>query len=85
MPTLRSVQLKGRSLGIEPADPADLATTEAYLDALFTDIETTDGAARAILERWRPRAVVACTVQVDDRFDQTPGPGAGARLTQAAR
>ncbi|MCD9625702.1 pyridoxamine 5'-phosphate oxidase family protein [Rhabdothermincola salaria] len=81
VPTLRSVQLKGRSLGIEPAGPADFTTAEAYIDALFADIETADGAARPILERWRPRAIVACTVAVEDRFDQTPGPDAGSPLS----
>ena len=33
------------------------------------------------MELWRPtEALVACTVQVEELFAQTPGPDAGARL-----
>ncbi len=78
--TLRSVQLKGRSLGLEPATPDDAARAQRYLDELFTDVHETDGTALAVLARFAPRGVVACAVEVGERFDQTPGPGAGARV-----
>ncbi len=36
--------------------------------------------AKVLTERLRPAAYVACTVEIDEAYDQTPGPGAGARL-----
>lgn len=76
--TLRSFQLKGRVTAWEPAGPDDEARAERYLDEFFADIEQTDGTSRRLLERLRPAGYVACTVEVDESFDQTPGPGAGA-------
>ena len=78
--TLRSIQLKGRVAGAEPARPDDLAKADAYCQAMFTDIHQTDFTPLELLEELRPHRLAACTVQVDDRFDQTPGPGAGARV-----
>jgi hypothetical protein len=78
--TLRSRQLKGRVLGIEPATPEDRRTMRGYCDAFFTDIEQTDGYPRPLLERMVPDELVTCAVEVDELFDQTPGPGAGAKV-----
>ena len=79
--TLRSVQLKGRTLGLEVASPEDVERAGRYIDALFTDIQETDGTDAAVTARLVPVGFVACTVEVHDRFDQTPGPGAGARVS----
>jgi hypothetical protein len=78
--TLHSRQLKGRSLGTEPAAGADRARAARYCAAFFADIEATDGQPRELLEQIVPAAYVACTVQVDALYDQTPGPGAGAAV-----
>ena len=32
------------------------------------------------LRRWADCSVIACVVALDDVFDQTPGPSAGARV-----
>ncbi len=80
VPTLRSVQLKGRSLGVEPALDADVERAERFCDAFFTDIEQTDGTERGLLVRLVPAQFAVCTMQIDEVFDQTPGPGAGAPL-----
>jgi hypothetical protein len=32
------------------------------------------------MDRLVPVDLLACTVEVDELYDQTPGPGAGARL-----
>ncbi|HSL56291.1 MAG TPA: pyridoxamine 5'-phosphate oxidase family protein [Acidimicrobiales bacterium] len=82
VPTLRSLQLKGRVAAVEPMTDADRDTVGRYTDAMFTDIERTDGAPRLVLERWRALAHVVCEVEVDEWFDQTPGPGAGAPLVR---
>jgi hypothetical protein len=79
--TLRSLQLKGRVVSVEAASPEDVARGQEYCEAFFTDIEETDGFGREITERLVPLGYLVCTVAVDDLFDQTPGPGAGARLT----
>ncbi|HMQ28080.1 MAG TPA: hypothetical protein PKA98_18975 [Acidimicrobiales bacterium] len=78
--TLRSFQLKGRVTAIVSATDDDLAKVDRYCDEFFTDIANTDGTPRHLTERLRPAAYVACTVEIDEAFDQTPGPGAGARV-----
>lgn len=75
--TLRSLQLKGRVLHLEPASTDDRREARRYCDAFFTDIEQTDGTARDLLERIVPADFLVCTVEVESTFDQTPGPGAG--------
>ena len=79
--TLRSLQLKGRVLSLEAGSPEDAGRAARYCEAFFTDIEETDGFGREITERLVPLGYLVCTVAVDDLFDQTPGPGAGARLS----
>ena len=74
---LRSVQLKGRSTGVDVATAADRARADEYTEAFFGDAQATDGGARSLLDRLLPRDYVACTVAVEELFDQTPGPGAG--------
>lgn len=83
VPTLRSLQLKGRVVRTEPAGDTDLATFEQYCSAFFTDIHETDGEPLDILEGWRPGQVAACVVDVDQLYDQTPGPSAGATVAGA--
>lgn len=78
--TLRSFQLKGRVVAIDDADAEDRAKVDRYCDDFFTDIEATDGTPRVLTERLRPAAYVACTVEIDEAYDQTPGPGAGSRV-----
>ena len=81
--TLRSVQLKGRVLAVEPAGPDDLQRCEAHNDELFTDIQETDFYPRELTERMVPPGYVVAVVEVEEVFDQTPGPGAGARVGTA--
>lgn len=78
--TFRSTQLKGYGLGIEPATPADRARAARYCDEFFTDIVETDGFDRRLLEQWAPVEYVVGLLHAVEVFDQTPGPGAGARL-----
>ncbi len=80
VPTLRSLQLKGRVVRTEPADRDDAAKLAQYCTDFFTDIHETDGEPWEVLEGWRPLAVGACIVEVSELFDQTPGPSAGTAL-----
>ena len=85
VPTLNSLQFKGHVEAFSEVTDDDLERVERYLDALFGDIERADGARREALVRWVPIGYVACTIEVTDRFDQTPGPGAGAPIRSATR
>ena len=78
--TLRSTQLKGVSLGLEASTPEVAERAKRYVEQFFTDIRDTDGTDRSVLERLVPAGYVSCAIQVDERFDQTPGPGAGAPI-----
>jgi hypothetical protein len=78
--TLRSTQLKGRASDLEPVTPEDEARAERYIDDMLTIINEVDGTPRAQIERLRPSGFIACTVTIDEFYDQTPGPGAGAAI-----
>jgi hypothetical protein len=79
--TLRSIQCKGKVVALEPATEVDLERVDAYCDAFFADVTTSDGVPRELLERMRPSAFVACLALTRQCFNQTPGPGAGAPLS----
>lgn len=78
--TLRSVQLKGVATPVDAATDEDRARTARYTHDFYCDIEETDGVPPEVIARFTPLDVAACTVTVDEVFDQTPGPGAGVRL-----
>lgn len=78
--TLRSVQMKGRSLGLAAPEAGDDERAHRYIDQFFTDIVDTDGTSPELLAKFQPRGFVACSVEIVERYDQTPGPGAGAPI-----
>lgn len=78
--TLRSVQLKGTAHDIEAVDDDDLARSEQFCEEFFADVHEVDGIGKELMQRLVPADLVACTVDVAEAFDQTPGPGAGAPL-----
>jgi hypothetical protein len=80
VPTLRSMQLKGRVTGIEEATDEDRSRAARYMEAFFADVNATDGTPVEVIERVTPFDVRAWSVEVEELFDQTPGPGAGAPL-----
>ena len=82
--TLHSTQIKGRAVSIEPVTADDERTAVDYFDGFAAAVERVDGTPRALIERLVPRAYVACTITIDEVFDQTPGPGAGASVTGGA-
>lgn len=79
--TLRSVQLKGRVARIEPPTAADDERCAAHNDELFDDILATDFYPREYTERMVPPTYVAAVVEVEEVYDQTPGPSAGAPVS----
>jgi hypothetical protein len=79
--TLRSLQMKGRVRATGPATESDRARAQVYCDDFYRDIADTDGTDRRLLERMTPRDYVACLVDLDELFDQTPGPTAGRSIS----
>ena len=82
--TYRAIQLKGQSLGIEEATEADLALGQRYIDAFFADMLAVNGVVRNLCERFVPVGLAACTAEIEELYDQTPGPGAGVALVTGA-
>ena len=80
--TLRSVQVKGRVRSIAPADAADLAIVADHSRKFLEAVRDTDRAAIEMVARILPRTFVGVEIEVDQRFDQSPGPVAG-RLLEA--
>lgn len=84
VPTLVSLQLKGRVGPIGPLDDDDRRAMAAYTAQFVDDIVVTDRHDRAVLEPWATvDCALACDVEVLEVFDQTPGPRAGT--TKVAR
>ena len=84
VPTLRSMQLKGRSLGLEVATDEDRMRAGRYVEAFFTDITHVDRMPRHLVEQLEPAGYVPLIIEIDEQYDQTPGPSAGARLGTAS-
>jgi hypothetical protein len=79
---LRSMQVKGRSLGrAEPPGPEDLACMQRY-EEVFCPKSRLNGTPPALLDGVRPRSVFVVSIVLDDAYDQTPGPSAGSRLEE---
>lgn len=87
VPTLFSIQLKGRLLAVDEPVASDPARVERYCDGFIGDVVGADRIRRSLMDLWRPtgEALAACTVQVEELFGQTPGPDAGARLASRLR
>ncbi len=81
VPTLRSLQVKGRAVRVEPASTEDRIRADRYLAAYFNAIHDTDGTPVELLRRLVPRDFVALVMSVEELYDQTPGPQAGTNLT----
>src|SRR3954468_15074331 len=78
--THRSFQLKGRVTAVEPATRDDLALGVEYRRRFFAAVKETEAIDLELIERMVPETFVALEFEVDDVFDQTPGPTAGKRI-----
>ncbi len=81
--TLRSVQLKGRAVSVEPGSEGDEERAARFCAEFFTAVHLTDGTPLHLPERLVPRRYARCVIAVEAFFDQTPGPGAGAPLVES--
>ena len=78
---LTSYQVKGHltsALGPESSD--DRARREAYITEFAGNVNRVDGTPLETIDRLMPRAFVVFEMDVDEVFDQTPGPAAGRQL-----
>ncbi len=76
--TLRSMQLKGRSVGAEVATVDDDARAARFIEQFFADVHATDGVEWEVFDRMTPTGFVAVVADAHEAYDQTPGPKAGA-------
>ncbi len=81
--TLASAQVKGRVRLVEELTALDVAIRERATELFVRDVNETDHTPRGLIDRMVPERFVACTLDVDELFDQTPGPQAGATLPPA--
>jgi hypothetical protein len=78
--TLVSWQLKGHAAAIEPPTPADQIRYDAFCSECVRILHESEGTPAAVIWRMVPPGIVACEMTVEQVFDQTPGPEAGARI-----
>ncbi len=80
--TMRSVQVKGRAVsGPELPNRADVEVMRRYRRDMVAAFATR-GVPLLLLDAIRPLAVFALTVAVEELYNQTPGPKAGARFEE---
>lgn len=75
----RSVQLKGRQLAVTEADDADRAWVQRHREAFMVTTALVGESPVAVRNRWM-EDVLRVDFQVEQAFDQTPGPDAGKPL-----
>jgi hypothetical protein len=78
--TLVSWQLKGWAEKIEPATAADRIRFNTFCAGCVRVLHESEGAPEEVIWRMVPTGIVACEMSVEQVFDQTPGPEAGARV-----
>jgi hypothetical protein len=74
--THRTLQMKGRTIGIAPTPEEQRPGVEAAAAAFFAVCEQL-GLPRRLTDRVVCWPTTAITVQVEQVFEQSPGPGAG--------
>jgi hypothetical protein len=78
--TLTSAQVKGRVRVVDELTALDIATRERATECFIQNVHVTDHTPREMIERIVPERFVACTIDVEELYDQTPGPHAGKTL-----
>ncbi|MEY2397588.1 MAG: hypothetical protein QOJ00_762 [Actinomycetota bacterium] len=78
--TFRSLQMKGAATGAaQPSTPDDMARFRRYEEHFGIALAQIGHPPRLNMSM-RPLGVFAVEVDVEQMFDQTPGPGAGAEV-----
>jgi hypothetical protein len=77
---LSSAQAKGRVRVVEELTALDVAIRERSTELFVQAVHETDGSPRMLIESMVPERFVALTLDVDEVYDQTPGPQAGSSM-----
>jgi hypothetical protein len=81
--TFRSVQVKGRAVaGAAAAGPADVGIVRRYHEAFSAALKLI-GHPPLLAASLRPTLLFAVCLDIEELYDQTPGPKAGAHLSTA--
>ena len=83
--TYQSIQLKGRPVVVEPPTAGDIEMARVQTATFFDAVHRTDGNPIEALWRMLPLQMVAVEMVVEETFDQTPGPSAGAVIDGISR
>jgi hypothetical protein len=83
--TYQSIQLKGRPVVVEAPTADDIEMARVQTATFFDAVHRTDGNPVEALWRMLPLQMVAVEMVVEETFDQTPGPAAGAAIDGAGR
>jgi hypothetical protein len=78
--TLRAHQMKGRVEIVDPPTVDDLAVMAEHSTAFMEAVHEVDGNPISELQRLLPNTLVVVEVVVDELYDQSPGPDAGAAV-----
>lgn len=76
----RTYQIKGRTTAVRDATEEEREIVEGYRAALAVSLDVV-GIPRRMTKRISMWPAYAIDLEITDVFDQTPGPGAGARLS----
>ena len=76
----RTCQIKGAFLGSREATADDREEVERQAEGFARSLETI-GISRALMAGWSAWPAVALRFRVTETYEQTPGPGAGERLS----
>jgi hypothetical protein len=78
--SLQAMQMKGAVVAIGVPDDDDLQRMTAHTENFLAAVEEIDGIPPDLLKRNLPLTVVTVDVVVDELYDQSPGPSAGAAI-----
>lgn len=81
---LSSAQAKGRVRVVEDLTALDVAIRERSTELFVQAVQETDGSPREFIESMVPDRFVALTFDVDEVYDQTPGPQAGSSMASGS-
>ena len=75
-----TIQVKGHAVEVRAGHEAEQQALERYL-AAFAEQVSLAGLPRSVVRRVCHERCVAVSLLVEELYDQTPGPGAGAPMT----
>lgn len=78
--TVESIQVKGRAVVVGPPTDRDLGVIDVQSEEFLRTIQEIDGDPVEFLRRLIPNSFVMVEVVIEEIYDQTPGPRAGAPI-----